>query len=185
MFVCGMSQKVMEDPDICLGSKGFYSYLYICRGDCEFANPGSAQILNDLSLSSWDVVRRYTKELETKGYLMTCRDMSVPVGKGNRRVEYRFEEPENGYKLCESLTRTIMDVFCSVEARGLFAYFAVHADSKGRVLLTRDKVLKDLGCSKTTYTKYASELERLGYLIRGRYYDEDGRAAGMLYELTV
>lgn len=184
MFECSIPINVMEDPEICLGAKGFYAYLFEFRGDRDFASPGSAQILKDLSMSSWDVVRKYTKELEARGYLMTSRDLSIATGKGNRRIEYRLAEPSCIQNKCEKLTRVVFDNFCPVEAKGLFTYFAVHADLSGKVILSRERILKDLNCSKTTYTKYAAELERLNFLKRGRYYDEAGRAAGILYDLT-
>lgn len=173
----------MEDQNICLGAKGLYAYLTAISDDAGFTSPGTASILEETNISK-DVCRRYVRELEACGCIETRRDLSKATIAGNRRIEYRIKDREKNTMRAYVDGKVFTDRGLAVEAKGLFAYLAAHADEEGKVVLTRERILKDLSCSKTTFTKYGAELERLGYLKRGRYYDEEGRMAGILYDLT-
>lgn len=183
MFECNIPVEIMENPDICLGAKGFFAYLTAITDETGSVSPGTAYILEELKISK-DVCRKYARELVAGGCIETRRDMSCAAKAGNRRIEYQVktEIPDSGK---ENECRVYTDCDIPVEAKGLYAYLAAHADENGNVVLKRERILKDLSCTKTTFTKYAAELENLGCLKRGRYYNEEGRAAGILYELKV
>lgn len=181
-------KAVTLDPKLSIEAKAIYAYFASFSGGGNCAFPSRDKILSDLQISKDRYYRHFNKLVE-KGLLTVKKD----EGKGFTKNIYILKSASEdnsaapgsvvmsgiksaGYGIIPKAVT--IDTRLSIEAKGLYAYYAAFTGAGHECMPKRDDILYHLNISRVRYGKYRDMLEEFGYIEVSRLH-ENGLLSNM------